>query len=60
MANHPYDPASNSDVESGYASASPSEESLTEIFFTKPHLRYLNKQLKELEPQGEDHLVFHV
>jgi phosphoadenosine phosphosulfate reductase len=44
--------ASQSDVESGYASASSSEESLTEVFFTKPHLKYLNKQLQNLEPEG--------
>jgi phosphoadenosine phosphosulfate reductase len=41
-----------SDVESGYASASSTEDSLPEVLFTKPHLRYLNKQLQQLEPQG--------
>lgn len=43
---------SQSDVESGYASASSSGESLPEVVFTKPHLRYLNKQLAQLEPEG--------
>jgi phosphoadenosine phosphosulfate reductase len=48
----PVDDMSHSDVESGYASASSSEDNLPEILFTKPHLRYLNKQLQQLEPQG--------
>lgn len=38
--------------ESGYASAASSQESLTEIYFTKPHLKYINAQLQKLEPQG--------
>ncbi|KAF2674836.1 Phosphoadenosine phosphosulfate reductase thioredoxin [Microthyrium microscopicum] len=42
---------SDTDMESGYASACSSEESLTEVYFTKPHLKYLNKQLQNLEPE---------
>jgi hypothetical protein len=41
-----------SDCESGYVSGSNSEESLPDILFTKPHLKYLNEQLRNLEPQG--------
>ncbi|KAH9868146.1 hypothetical protein J1614_007218 [Plenodomus biglobosus] len=37
--------------ESGYASAASSQESLTEIYFTKPHLKFINAQLQKLEPQ---------
>ena len=40
------------DVESGYASGSSSEASIPEVFFTKPHLTFLNRQLQNLEPQG--------
>ncbi len=42
------------EVESGYvsASASSSEESLPDVYFTKPHLKYLNRQLQHLEPEG--------
>lgn len=39
--------------ESGYASAASSQDSLPEVFFTKPHLKFLNAQLQKLEPQGE-------
>lgn len=39
--------------ESGYASAESSQENLQEIFFTRPHLKYINAQLAKLEPQGE-------
>ncbi|MCJ1366470.1 hypothetical protein MMC16_005599 [Acarospora aff. strigata] len=42
---------STQDLESGYASASSSEASIPEIFFTKPHLQFLNRQLQNLEPQ---------
>ena len=44
--------------ESGYASAASSQESLTEVFFTKPHLKFINAQLQKLEPQGEWHSVY--
>lgn len=39
------------DDESGYASGSSSTESLPEIYFSKPHLKYINAQLSQLEPQ---------
>ncbi|KAI9670746.1 MAG: hypothetical protein M1817_003856 [Caeruleum heppii] len=39
------------DLESGYASGNSSEVSIPDIFFTKPHLQYLNQQLQKLEPQ---------
>ena len=39
------------EVDSAYASGSPSEASLPEIYFTKPHLTFLNRQLQLLEPQ---------
>lgn len=38
--------------ESGYVSAASSEASLTEVYFTKPHLKFINSQLQKLEPQG--------
>ena len=40
------------DDESGYASGASSQESLPEVYFSKPHLKYLNAQLSQLEPQG--------
>ncbi len=40
------------DVESGYVSGSSSNADLPEIYFTKPHLAFLNRQLQNLEPQG--------
>ena len=40
------------DEESGYASASSSDSSIPDVFFTKPHLTFLNRQLQNLEPQG--------
>lgn len=40
------------DVESGYVSGSSSEADLPEVYFTKPHLAFLNRQLQHLEPQG--------
>lgn len=46
---------SQRDVESGYASESSSEVDLPEIFFSKPHLKFLNRQLQQLEPEGEHH-----
>ena len=42
----------DSDVESGYASASSSQENLQTIMFTPAHLKFINKQLSTLEPQG--------
>jgi phosphoadenosine phosphosulfate reductase len=38
--------------ESGYASAESSQESLPEVYFAKPHLKFINAQLQKLEPQG--------
>ena len=40
------------DVESGYVSGSSSQADIPEIFFTKPHLAFLNRQLQNLEPTG--------
>jgi phosphoadenosine phosphosulfate reductase len=39
-------------VESGYASGDSSEDSLAEVYFSKPHLKFINAQLQQLEPQG--------
>ncbi|KAF2265385.1 Phosphoadenosine phosphosulfate reductase thioredoxin [Lojkania enalia] len=39
------------DAESGYASGASSEASFPEVYFTKPHLKFLNAQLQQLEPQ---------
>ncbi|MCJ1418924.1 hypothetical protein MMC32_005275 [Xylographa parallela] len=44
-------PPIHRDDESGYASGSSSETSIPDVFFTKPHLRFLNRQLQNLEPQ---------
>jgi hypothetical protein len=38
--------------ESGYASATSSQDGLTEVYFSKPHLKFINAQLQQLEPQG--------
>ena len=40
------------DVESGYVSGSSSQVDIPEIYFTKPHLAFLNRQLQNLEPKG--------
>lgn len=40
------------DDESGYASGTSSQESFPELYFSKPHLKFLNLQLQKLEPQG--------
>jgi phosphoadenosine phosphosulfate reductase len=47
-----YEDSSVHDVESGYASGASSQESLPEVYFTKPHLKYINSQLQKLEPEG--------
>ena len=39
--------------ESGYASGSSSQDSLPDIYFSKPHLKFINSQLQKLEPQGK-------
>ncbi|KAL1586067.1 hypothetical protein WHR41_04842 [Cladosporium halotolerans] len=41
--------SSNGDAESGYASGS-STASLPDVYFTRPHLKYINAQLSKLEP----------
>jgi phosphoadenosine phosphosulfate reductase len=38
-------------ADSGYASGCNSEIELPEIYFTKPHLQFINRQLQFLEPQ---------
>lgn len=38
-------------ADSGYASGAQSEIDIPEVFFTKPHLRFINRQLQFLEPQ---------
>ena len=47
------------DVESGYVSGSSSQADIQEIYFTKPHLTFLNRQLQNLEPQGMTDLFLH-
>lgn len=37
-------------AESGYASGS-SSASLPEVYFSRPHLKFINQQLAQLEPQ---------
>lgn len=37
-------------ADSGYASGNNSELGLPEVYFTKPHLKFLNRQLQFLEP----------
>ncbi|KAK3060429.1 hypothetical protein LTS18_008564, partial [Coniosporium uncinatum] len=39
------------DTESGYASGSSSHESLPDVYFSKPHLKFINQQLQRLSPQ---------
>jgi len=41
----------NGDNESGYASADSHYESLPDIYFTRPHLKFINQQLSQLEPE---------
>lgn len=41
----------NKGTDSGYSSGASSETSVPEVFFTKPHLQFLNRQLQFLEPQ---------
>jgi phosphoadenosine phosphosulfate reductase len=38
-------------ADSGYSSASASEIELPEVYFTKAHLQFINRQLQNLEPQ---------
>ncbi|KAL7275296.1 3'-phosphoadenylsulfate reductase [Rhizina undulata] len=39
------------DHESGYGSVGSSTASLPDIYFTRPHLKFLNEQLQNLEPE---------
>ena len=48
---------SQDDIESGYASATSENGGFADIYFTKPHLKFLNKQLNQLEPQGKSNRV---
>ena len=43
------------DSESGYVSGVSSEASIPDIYLTKPHIAFLNRQLQNLEPQGMFH-----
>lgn len=43
--------ATPKDTDSGYASGTASEVGMPEVYFTKPHLHFLNRQLQFLEPQ---------
>ncbi|KAF4553246.1 Phosphoadenosine phosphosulfate reductase [Elsinoe fawcettii] len=45
-----YSHSSERDAESGYASGS-STASLPDLYFSRPHLKFLNQQLAKLEPQ---------
>jgi phosphoadenosine phosphosulfate reductase len=45
------DTSSHGDSESGYASGDSHYESLPDIYFTRPHLKFLNRQLNQLEPE---------
>lgn len=47
------DSISVQDLESGYVSGSGSEASIPEVYFSKPHLHFLNRQLQNLEPPGQ-------
>lgn len=38
-------------TDSGYSSGASSEAEMPEVYFTKPHLQFLNRQLQFLEPQ---------
>lgn len=46
------DRSPSSKVDSGYVSGTSSEDRTPEIYFTTPHLTFLNRQLQNLEPQG--------
>ncbi|KAF1913545.1 hypothetical protein BDU57DRAFT_558558 [Ampelomyces quisqualis] len=37
--------------ESGYASATSSQDGFADVYFSKPHLKFINAQLQQLEPQ---------
>lgn len=46
------DSMSTRDLESGYASASSSQAGIPDVYFSKPHLKFINQQLQKLEPEG--------
>lgn len=47
------------ETESGYASGSSSASGIQEVYFSKPHLKFLNQQLSKLEPQGTSrHIIY--
>ena len=48
---HDYEHVNFKGPDSGYSSGSTSEADVPEIYFTKPHLKFLNRQLQFLEPQ---------
>jgi len=39
-------------TESGYASGTSSQDSFSDVYFSKPHLKFINTQLSKLEPEG--------
>lgn len=46
----------SSNCESGYDSAdTESVEALQTVYFTPPHLKFINAQLSQLEPEGTLH-----
>ena len=47
------------DVESGYVSGSSSQADIPQIYFTKTHLAFLNRQLQNLEPPGKESFSQH-
>lgn len=50
-ASSPGSAAFRSSTDSGYGSASNSDSESNDVFFTKKHLQFLNRQLQFLEPQ---------
>ena len=48
---HDYDHVAFKGADSGYSSGSASDVDMPQIYFTKPHLKFLNRQLQLLEPQ---------
>lgn len=44
-------------AESGYVSSGSSRASTPEIYFTTPHLTFLNRQLQNLEPQRKSSVL---
>lgn len=52
MAPQSRSPSSDASAESGYSSGSSSSaDSLPDVYFTKPHLKFLNRQLSQLDPR---------